>query len=104
MSEARVWYCDMVPYQTPSSLKALHGPGSGLLEVPVTVHWGPRRVFDLDEVGQRRSAYQAIVREGTPPVQEALLNAGLLAQVWPELVLPVRCRTVWEHRFHRLTG
>lgn len=104
MAGERVLYRDVVPYETPSSLEALHGPASGLLEVPVTVHWGPRRVFDLDDVEQRRAAYRAIVREGTPDVQEVLLNADLLHAIWRELVLPERCRRMWEDRFPILAG
>jgi len=104
MGESRVLYRDIVPYDTPTSLGALHGPESGMLEVPVTVHWGPRRVFDLDQPALRRAAYRAIVREGTPDVQEALLNESLLRQLWPELVLPDRCRQLWEDRFPTLAA
>ncbi|WP_308465315.1 transcriptional regulator [Rathayibacter soli] len=98
----KILYQDIVPYETPSWLSALRGPASGMIEIPITVHWGPRHVFDLDDTGQRRAAYRAIVREGTPEVQEALLNVRLLRQLWPELVLPVRCRTLWETRFPEL--
>lgn len=95
----RVLYKDIVPYETPSSLSALRGPASGLLELPITVHWGPRRVVDLDQPAQLRAAYRAIVREGTAEDQEALLNESLLRQVWPTLTLPDRCRQLWEQRF-----
>lgn len=100
----KILYKDIVPYDTPSSLSALHGPDAGIVDVPITVHWGPRHAFDLDDAGQRRAAYRAIVREGTPDVQEALLNTGLLRQLWPELVLPARCRSLWEARFPELTA
>lgn len=103
MSE-RVLYRDIVPYDLPSSLGALRGPVSGPLELPVTVHWGPRRVFDLDEPALLRAAYRAIVREGTPEQQEELLNADVLLAVWADLVLPARCRAVWEERFHELAS
>ena len=63
------------------------------------MHWGPRHEFDLDILGQRRTAYRAIVREGTPGVQSELLNVGLLQELWPDLVLPDRCRDLWEERF-----
>lgn len=98
----RMLYRDIVPYEVPSSLDALHGPAGGMLELPITVHWGPRRVFDLDRPGLRRAAYRAIVREGTRADQEALLNADLLKRVWPDLVLPERCRTLWETAFPEL--
>lgn len=104
MPDRRVLYRDIVPYDVPSSLDVLHGPASGLLAVPVTVHWGPRRVFDLNDPGQRRAAYRAIVREGTPEVQAELLNAGLLRELWPDLVLPERCRALWEERFPALAA
>lgn len=104
MSQPRVLYRDVVPYDTPTSLEALHGPASGQVELPITVHWGPRRVFDLDDPGLRLSAYQAIVREGTPADQEALLNAGLLREVWAELILPERCKRLWETRFPDLAA
>ena len=93
----------MVPYSVPSSLDALHGPSTGVLELPITVHWGPRKGFDLEHPGLLRAAYRAVVREGTVADQEALLNAELLRRVWPELVLPERCRELWESVFPDLT-
>ena len=99
MADGRVLYKDIVPYDTPVALGDLRGPESGPLELPITVHWGPRHVLDLDDLGQRRAAYRAIVREGTPDVQAELLNAGLLRELWPDLVLPERCRALWEERF-----
>lgn len=85
MTDRRVLYRDIMPYNTPTSLDDLHGPASGPLEMPITVHWGPRHVFDLDDLGQRRAAYRAIVREGTADVQTELLNAGLLRELWSDL-------------------
>jgi hypothetical protein len=104
MPNKRVLFRDLVPYQTPDSLDALRGPASGHLEVPITVHWGPRREFDLDDPGQRRAVYRAIVREGTPADQEALLNPARLRALWPELVLPRRCQKLWEERFPELAA
>lgn len=65
---------------------------------------GPRWVSDLDRPGLRRAAYRAIVREGASEVQEELLNADLLRGVWPDLVLPDRCRQLWESRFPELAA
>lgn len=100
----RVLYRDTVPYDVPSSLAALRGPAAGILELPITVHWGPRRTFDLDRQGLRQAAYRAIVREGTTADQEALLNADLLRQMWDELILPERCRQLWEQTFPELAA
>lgn len=100
----KVLFRDVVPYDTPSTLSALHGPASGRIELPLTVHWGPRRSIDLDDDGQRRAAYRAIVREGTSEVQEALLNEEVLRDEWRELVLPDRCRDTWEATFPGLAA
>lgn len=100
----RVLYRDIVPYETPASLTNLRGPASGMLELPITMHWGPTRIFDLSDTGQRRMVYRALVRDGTPNVQEALLNRTLLLQEWHNLILPRRCQTLWEARFPELAA
>ena len=92
----RYQFQGVIPYEMPSSLPTLHGPQDGLLEVPITVHWGPSRVFDLGESGMRRMVYQALVRECTSQMQEALLNEKLLSQEWDGLISPERCRALWE--------
>ena len=99
----RVLYRDIVPYEAPMSLTKLRGPTHGVLELPITVQWGPIRLFDLSDTGQRRMAYRALVRDGTPEVQEALLNRTVLLEEWPQLILPRRCQTLWEQRFPELT-
>ena len=95
----RVLFKDVVPYDTPSSLSALRGPASGVIELPLAIYWGPRRLYDLSDCHDLRSAYQALVREGTPDIQEAMLNEKLLRGVWAALMLPERCRRIWEARF-----
>lgn len=99
----KVLYQETVPYEAPSAPSALSGPVAGTIELPITVQWGPCRTFDLSDTGLRRMAYRAIVREGTPADQEALLNRTLLLQEWPNLILPTRCQALWEDRFPELT-
>ena len=48
--------------------------------------------------------YQALVREGTSQIQEALLGETLLRQEWDGLILPDRCRGLWEERFPELAA
>jgi hypothetical protein len=100
----RVLYKDTIPYETPSSLDALRGPASGVIELPPMVHWGPKRFRDLDDPGDTVAAYQALVREGTTEVQEELLNGVVLRRVWRDLMLPGRCRDTWESRFPDLSA
>ena len=100
----RVLFKDIVPYDTPTSLDALRGPATGVIDLPVTVYWGPRQRFDLDNPADVETAYQALVREGTTTDQEALLNQTLLRGLWSELRLPERCRRTWEDRFPDLAA
>lgn len=94
-----VLYQDIVPYEVPPALSALSGPDSGVIELPRAVHWGPQRLFDLDDPDQLRFAYQQLVREGTPEMQQRLLHEQVLRQVWTRLRLPDRCRAAWESAF-----
>lgn len=48
------------------------------------------------------TAYRVIVREGRAVDHEALLDGALLLDVWDELRLPARCRSVWERTFPEL--
>lgn len=100
----RVLYRDIVPYEVPSSLSALRGPASGVIELPITVHWGPQKRYDLSNTDQLIFAYQQLVREGTPDLQEQLLNEMLLRRQWSRLVLPERCRATWEAAFSDLAA
>lgn len=100
----RVLYQDVIPYDTPSSLDSLKGPADGVLILPITVHWGPDATADLSTADGLEKAYENVVREGTRQQQEELLNADLLARVWPQLRLPKRCRTLWETRFPELAA
>ncbi|WP_328294561.1 hypothetical protein OG218_17800 [Kineococcus sp. NBC_00420] len=99
MNAPRVRYQDVVPYDLPPSLNLLTGPSGGLLELPHSIHWGPSRSVNLDDPAELVWGYQAIVREGTALQQRELLDAATLSRVWPDLILPVRCRTLWENAF-----
>lgn len=100
----RVLYQDVIPYEMPSSLAALHGPAEGVISLPLTVYWGPDAIADLSTPDGVEKVYENVIREGTSDLQEALLNAGLLCRVWPQLRLPKRCRDSWETRFPELAA
>jgi hypothetical protein len=102
--DTRVFYRDIKPYDAPDQLEQLQGPRSGRLEVPINVYWGPRHTFDLDNESDVIQTYQAALREGRVIDQEKLLNHVLLAEIWPELMLPVRVRELWETRFPELAA
>lgn len=98
----RVLFTDAKPYDVPGRLSDLLGPSVGVVELPLSVCWGPRRVFDLGRPGHVRSAYQALVRDGRLVDQVAGLNAGVLVAVWSSLLLPARVRALWEERLPEL--
>lgn len=47
----RVLIQDVVPYELPSSLYKLGGPDAGVLQLPLSVHWGPDPRADLSRSG-----------------------------------------------------
>ena len=101
-NEPRVLIQDVIPYEVPERLADLHGPAEGVLTLPQHVYWGPKADCDLGQQEGVIKAYQALLREGTRADQNELLNAGLLVRVWNELMLPVRCRNLWENKFPQL--
>lgn len=100
----RVFYRDIKPYDAPSELADLHGPAAGRVILPLNVYWGPAHNFDLDNESDVVEAYQATLREGRVEDQAKILNPELLVSIWPELLLPVRVRMLWEDRFPALTA
>ena len=74
------------------------------MQLPLNVYWGPEAIVDLDTVGGVVKAYQATLREGRTVDQVASLNQDVLTDIWPELLLPLRVRNLWENRFPELTA
>lgn len=101
---SHVLYQDIKPYEVPACLGALRGPSNGVLMLPLDVYWGPEPEADLGTLSGVTKAYQAILREGSSDIQEALLNRDVLLRTWGELLLPVRVRSLWESRFPELTA
>lgn len=99
---ASVLYRDLIPYELPTSLAALSGASSGVIELPISVHWGPQASYEVSVRSELIFAYQQIVREASSAFQEQLLNADRLLQVWDQLILPARCRALWEQKFPEL--
>ncbi|MET3352046.1 UNVERIFIED_ORG: hypothetical protein ABID57_003761 [Arthrobacter sp. UYEF1] len=102
MAEPRVYMQDVIPYEVPERLEELHGPAEGTLTLPLHVYWGPKAECDLGQPEDVMKAYQATLREATRADQAELLNADLLGRVWKQLMLPARCRELWENKFPQL--
>ena len=97
-------YADHRPYpDPPARLKDLTGPTAGVIELPITIDWGPKRGYDLARDADRRVVYEVVLQEAADTAQVArYVNGGVLVEVWPRLFLPRRVRERWEERVPEL--
>ncbi len=104
-AEERVRYADLKPYSIVDDLDDLKGPKEDSLSLPVKLLWVPgSRVKSTDVLGELKSAYQAVLSEGSSADIEKYVNKDLLIEVWRDLSLPARVAKMWEDRFSALTG
>ncbi len=80
-------------------LEQMHGPLSGLVHLPLTVHSsgvGPAEQFDFADPNDRRAAYQIVPTSGDADDAARLLDARELLRLWPSMWLPAHVRQAWE--------
>ena len=97
-------FADTIPYDTPESLEDLEGPTGGVVEVGHHIDTSPRPSDDLADPAQEWSLYSRVVRDGLVRDQVRLLNRDRLVRLWAQLLLPARCRAVWEAKFPDLAS
>jgi transcriptional regulator with XRE-family HTH domain len=69
----------------------------GRVRLPLHLNWSqPGREFDLSDRRQRARVYEIVVREGTGDDISEYIDGALLADLWPELVLPAPVRREWQ--------
>ena len=88
-----------------ATLDDLHGPTSGIVELPHRLIWQapPMRRFDLDDPYQQRRVYEIVLREAVRFDElRAWLDGPTLHRVWHELYLPRGVRQAWEERHPEL--
>jgi DNA-binding MarR family transcriptional regulator len=74
----------------------------GRVVLPLHLNWSePGRSFDLGDRRQRARVYEMVLREGGPDDLRAVVDAALLADLWPDLVLPRDVRAAWEPLIQR---
>ena len=73
-------YGDHRPYpDPPAHLADLTGPTDGLIELPITIDWGPKRVYDMGRDAERRIVYERVLREAATPDEVArYVNGAVL--------------------------
>jgi hypothetical protein len=74
-----------------------------MVELLVTIDWGPRCSSDLGEDPDRRVVYERVLREAASTVEVCrYVNGRALLDVWGHLWLPRRLRSNWEERLPEL--
>lgn len=66
--------------------------------------WQPSREFDLSDRQQRARVYEIVLREGTADDITDYVDGALLADLWPELVLPAPVRRQWQPLIDTVCG
>lgn len=92
------WTETLRPYAIPTSTWRLP-PTQALATIDTTPHtwWsGPPRTFNLAVRSERLRAYEILLREGTPADIEPIIDGVLLAEAWPDLVIPAPLRHAWQ--------
>ena len=88
------------PVIVPARLDDLHGPGSGVVELPIHLYWSGSRQFDLGDPHQAAALCDAVIdAAATPDVLARYLNADVLIQAWPVLGMSRVKREAWERQF-----
>jgi hypothetical protein len=65
--------------------------------LPLHLNWStPGTKFDLRDRSERMHCYETVLREGNPAHILTYVDGALLADLWPELVLPRDIRDAWD--------
>jgi hypothetical protein len=90
---------------TARRLAELHGPGSGVIELPHRLLWQADRHVNLDNPALLRWAYQIVLREAvTVEELRTWLDGETLIRVWPDLYLPRWVRRAWQEQHPELAA
>ncbi|MFD2839642.1 helix-turn-helix domain-containing protein [Populibacterium corticicola] len=90
-------------YFVPSQLPQLSPHrATRTITLPKHVAWsGQRRTLNLADRADRIRAYRAVMTEGTPEDMLGILDASLLIDAWPDLLLPRDLAPHWRHLIER---
>jgi len=98
------WTATRRPYAVASRLWRLE-PREALRQIDLAPHlwWsGAPKTVDLSIRAGRLRAYEIVLREGTPDDIVGIVDAVLLCEAWPDLVLPAAARSEWERTIDEL--
>jgi hypothetical protein len=104
-AKPRSSYADRKPRAIVDDLDSLMGPTDGIVELPVTLDWSPKKRYNVSDVDDRLRMYEAVLNEAFNPRDlQDFLNGDLLIEAWPELLVPKRIRARWESVFPELAA
>lgn len=84
-------------------LDELHGPTSGVIELPNRLLWRPDRHVNLDHPAILQWMYAVVLREAaTVDELRTWLDGDTLVRLWPEIYLPRWVRQAWRDRHPEL--
>lgn len=105
LSERRPSYADRKPYAIADDLDSLAGPVAGIVELPVTLDWSPKKRYDVTDVDDRHRLYETVLSEALKPGDlQTYLNKEFLIEAWPHLLVPRRVKGLWESAFPELAS
>jgi transcriptional regulator with XRE-family HTH domain len=75
------------------------------VRLPLDLNWSqPGREFNLSDRQQRARVYEIVLREGTAADITEYIDGALLADMWPDLVLPAAIRSQWQPLIEAVAG
>lgn len=85
--------------ELPRSLDELRGPTSGVVRLPLRIHWSgpdPQGVgWDTGSAARRARLYEIVLREGDLDDVRQLVDGRELVRLWDGLFLPPWLRAAW---------
>jgi hypothetical protein len=86
-----------------ADLATLHGPTSGVVELPHRLFWQPDRRIDLDRPGHLALMYELVLQEATTVDElRTWLDGRTLVDLWPRIFVRSGVRAAWELRHPQL--
>ena len=74
------------------------------VELPHHLSWSGRRTFSLSDRRDRVRVYEIVLTEGVPADIEALIDGGLLVDLWDDLYLRKDIRSAWQPLIDKARG
>jgi hypothetical protein len=85
------------PVVVAPDLSELHGPTSGVVELPHRLFWQPDRHVNLDNPALLRWMYETVLREAVSVRElQTWIDGPTLIEVWPDLYLPRWVSQAWQ--------